>query len=415
MKRLIAVMLAALLLFSGCAGRKNNITELEKYVYEVEEYKSLDFEYADKYYADNNDNWSGGCSAISKMVDGHRLIGRNMDLNISNKCAYIIRTDAGKYKTIGLAYTFRGVSPDYDEVKKKGISEEFYKLLPFMCDDVMNDEGLHVEVNMRHNEYWPNGEDKFCCKGTNPESDKRVHMFELPRYIAENCTTVGEAKEYVDTLDVYSKNNYWNYCFIVSDDEGGSALLEFSVDGAHWLDEKDIDKFDWLKDYNMKAIGQTNFYLSELAWMAQDIKSGEGRFITLQKGIDAVNSRSDMYDLMRKVQYSSFYLDYDDCKDNHFDPRSENIGEVSWAVYDLIMDEEFEKTSREIINELNAEVRALSREEKQIENKYWESTFTEVVDTNTREIFVRIYENEDSLYLVNFDGTKKLNSIADWE
>ena len=428
MKKVLIVFLAAvMILCAGCAPKeepnpsepeqreKEKLHELEKYVFEVDEYTSLDYEFAEKYFAEHNDNWGGGCSAISKMVDGHRLVGRNMDLNISNKCAYIIRTNAGKYKTLGLSYTFRDMSPDYDEVTKDGIPSDYYKILPFMCDDVMNDAGLHVEVNMRHGEYWPNGDDKFCCKGTNEKSSERVYMFGLSRYIAENCSTVEEAKEYVATLNVYSQNHYWNYCFVVSDSQGKSSLLEFSLDEVFWFDEEDIPELTWLEGYNMKAIGQTNFFLNELSWYAQDIKSGEGRFIAMQEGIDAVAGRSDMYDLMRKVQYSSFYLDYDECKANHFDPRSENIGEFSWGVYDVLMAPDFEEQARKMLNDYTGEIRGLSRQEKQNKNEYWESTFTEVVDTNSQEIFVRMFENEDMLYLIGFDGTKKLSGIDEWK
>ena len=137
--------------------------------------------------------------------------------------------------------------------------------------------------------------------------------------------------------------------------------------------------------------------------------------MSLQNGIDNVSSKSDMYDLMRKVQYSSYYLDFDECKNNHFDPRSEVFGEVSWATYNTVMDPEFEDTAKEIMNEYTSYVRTLTREEKQEINEYWESIFTEVVDVNNKEIFVRLYENEDMLYLISFDGTKKLNSISDWK
>ena len=415
-KALFLVLALIMILAAGCsADNGDKLTELEKYVFEVDEYTSLDYDAADDFYAKLNDNWGGGCSAVSKMVDGHRLVGRNMDQCISNKCVYIIRTDAGKFKTLGLVYTHRDYSPDYEEVVSNGISDEFYKVLPFMCDDVLNDAGLHIEINMRHGEYWPNGADKFACEGTNPESSDRVYMFELPRYIGENCATVEEAKQYVSTLNVYSQNYYWNYCFIISDSLGHSSLLEFSSNEVCWLDEESLDSYDWLDVYGTKAIAQANFYLNESAWQIQDIKSGEGRYIALQDGIDAVNSRSDMYDLMRKVQYSSYYLDYDECKNNHFDPRSEALGELPWATYDLVFDPEFEETARQLINESNDQIRSLSRQEKQDINEYWESIFTEVVDVNSQEIFVRIFENEEMLYLISFDGTVKLDSIADWK
>ena len=348
------------------------------------------------------------------MVDGHRLIGRNMDLNISDKCAYIIRTDAGAHKTLGLAYTFRDISPDHDLLLAEGIPDAFYRILPFMCDDVLNDAGLHVEVNMRHEEYWLNGEEKYSCMGTNDASQERVYMFTLPRYFGEHCATVEEAKAYVTSLNVFSQAGYWNYCFLISDAQGNSSLLEFSANEAHWLDEADLSAYRWLERYNTSAIGQTNFYLNQDAWLTQDIKSGEGRFITLQNGIGAVNSRSDMYDLMRKVQFSNFYLDYDECKEAYFDPRSELIGEVAWAVYNVTMDADNEDIVKENLNAINEPIRLLTRQQKQEKNQYWESTFTEVVDTNSRAIFVRMFENEDMLYLLDFNGTHKLNSIAEW-
>lgn len=394
---------------------KDKLKELDKYVFEVEEYTTLDYDVADEFYAKTNDNWGGGCTAVSKMVDGHRIVGRNMDQSISYKCVYIVRTNAGKYKTFGTVYTHRDYSPNYEDVIKNGISEEFYKALPFMCDDVVNDAGLHIEINMRHGEYWPNGEDKYACSGTNPDSTNRVYMFELPRYIGENCSSVEEAKEYVKTLDVYSQDHYWNYCFIISDSKGNSSLLEFSKNNIYWLDEDKIDSYDWLKEYNMSAIAQTNFYLNKDSWETQDIKNGIGRFIALQDGINNISSKSDVYDLMKKVQYSNYYLDYDECKNNYFDPRSDIIGEVGHLTYNQVIDPNYESTLRGIFNEYNSYIRSLTRQEKQDLNAYWESTFTEVVDVTSKEMFVRFFENDDITYLISFDGLEKINSISDWK
>lgn len=413
---LLSTMFVALVT-TGCSSQnwsKDGLNELEKYVVELDEYSELDYKFADEYFKKNNDNWGGGCSAISKMVDGHRLVGRNMDLNISYKNAYVVRTNAGKYKTLGLAYTFRKISPDYEEYKDKGISDEFRKILPFMCDDVLNEEGLHIEINMRHGEYWPNGGDKFGCEGTNKESDQRVYLFELPRYIGEHCKSVQEAKEYVASLDVYSQDRYWGYCFLVSDAYGQSSLLEFCNNEVYWLDEDKFGEYTWLDKYNMKAICQTNFYLNSYGYKNQDIKSGEGRLITLQNDIDAVNSEEDMYNLMKKIQYSSYYLDYDDCKNNHFDPRSENIGEMDELTYDVMMNPAAEETLKALMNAYSEPIRNMSREEKQEKNAYWESTFTEVVDTNAKSIFVRMFENEEIIYSINFENTKKVNSISEW-
>ena len=78
------------------------------------------------------------------------------------------------------------------------------------------------------------------------------------------------------------------------------------------------------------------------------------------------------------------------------------------------MDVDNEDLIKETLNAMNEPIRLLTRQQKQEKNQYWESTFTEVIDTNSRAIFVRMFENEDMLYLLDFNGTHKLNSIAEW-
>ena len=450
-KKIILSLLCLLLVTSlvGCGSNEKGFTKIS----EIEEgsrifevcYDRVDYDYGDKFWADNNDNWGGGCTAVSKeLSDGHRVVGRNMDLNIADKPAYIVRTNAseGRYKTVGLAYTFRDYAPLYDEVKEKGITEEFKNILPFLCDDVMNDQGLHIEVNMRHGECDFAGNDQFSLQGTNPEGERRVHMFELPRYIGEHCKTVAEAKEYIKTLDIYSKDGYWNYCFIISDStnsgETHTALLEFSEIGflgevyntyvsdeekvlaVNWIDEEDISKIDWVgsgsasnrKGCEINAIAQANFYLNWWAYQREDMKSGEGRFITIQSLINDVDSKSEMYDLMRRISYSWFYTDYDTCKTYHFDPRSENLGEFQGGTYGFLFNEEYEDVIKELFDESNAEVRAMTREEKEEKGGIWESTFTEVVDVTEQTIEVRFFENEALRFKITMDGVEHLAELG---
>ena len=446
----IACLLLASVLF-GCAGKgkaenftKVNEIEENSRIFEVH-YDRVDYDYGDRFWAENNDNWGGGCTAVSKEIsNGHRIVGRNMDLNIADKAAYIVRTDAseGRYKTVGLAYTFRDYAPFYGEVKEKGITDEFRNILPFLCDDVMNDQGLHIEVNMRHGECDFAGNDQFSLKGTNPDGERRVHMFELPRYIAEHCKTVAEAKEYVKTLDIYSKNGYWNYCFIISDStesgETHTSLLEFSEIGflgetfnslaedgekvlaVNWIDEEDIEKIDWIgvgqtnkeKYVKINAVAQANFYLNWWAYQREDMKSGEGRFFTVQSLIDDVDSKEQMYDLMRRISYSWFYTDYDNCKTYHFDPRSENLGEFQGGTYDFLFNEEYEDIIKGLFNASNAEIRTMTREQKEQKGGIWESTFTEVVDVTEQTIEVRFFENEALRFRITMDGVEHLPELA---
>lgn len=437
---------------TGCGNIKDQLHKLADYLYEVDTYTELDYDYADKFWSDNNDNWGGGCSAVTKVIyddqgNAHRIIGRNMDLNISNKCAYIVRTNVeGGHKTVGLAYTFRDYSPDYADVQKDGISEHFYKILPFMCDDVLNDKGLHIEVNMRHGEHYPNGDDMFSMEHSDPKNFKnkrRIHMFELPRYIGENCTTVEEAKEYIaNKYDIYSKYGYWNYCFIISDATGASSLVEFNEIGlteafniktakrVSWFDDtkEDLAKIDeyltWgptgdAHDIPINGLAQTNFYLNKYAWTLEDTKSGEGRFITLQENIADVETKLDMFNLMDKISYHWFYESYDLCMNEHFDPRTENVGEGPGLTYGILFDPdpELQEYIKFYFNyyALNVYQQFPTREAKRDANKFWETTFCEVVDCMTKTIQVRIFE-EDSIYAnIELEKTTLLSGLDEFK
>ena len=385
---LIFIITISMSLF-GCNEKQTSQIELQEvfdHVYDIGTFTSLDYEYANEYFAKENDNWGGGCSAIAKTLDnGQTIVGRNMDLNISNKAAYIFRTDVKDcYKTINLVYTFRDISPDYDEIQTKGLSEEFTKVLPFMADDVLNEKGLYIEVNMRNGEFWPTGESKFSCKGTNPNSDTRVYMFEIARYVGEHCATVDEAVEYVKTLNVYSKDGYWNYCFLIADASGHYGVLEFVNDYVIWNDYQPA---------------QTNFYVNKLANYAEELKCGKGRYDVLMNGIDKVQTEEDMFELMDSVTYYQVYDPYN-C---NFDPRSENVGVMPFATYDMIMQDEYKEIIYEAINVVGKEVLSLTRQQQQDKNEYWESSFTEVINCNEKTLFVRFFEDDSRTIKLSFE------------
>lgn len=436
-KKSIIVIMSLLLfvftipIFAGCGGNKIKdsikVEEIDQYFYNVGTYKSFDYDFVNQYFTEHNDNWGGGCSAISKVIDGNRIVGRNMDLNISNKCAYVVRTKVpNKYETIGLSYTFRDVSPDYEIVKSKGLTAEWQKILPFMCDDVLNSEGLYIELNMRHGEQDSNGNDLFSVEHTNPNVSERVYVFNLCQYFALNCKNIQECEQYLaEEIDVYSQKNYWNYCFLIADAEGNSKLLEFG-NGTYY----------WVEPDSNGIIGQTNYYQNPTCYALERVKTGLGRYKTLKDEISEVNNKQDMFKLMNKISYSWYYQDYDECKDYHFDPRSEIIGEnadkealenlasyihekfgVSYIgelglTEEFVMNNENEEFIRVMLNIINSEYRTMSRKALQNENSYWESTFTEVVDPANKTIELRLFENNSYMYKLTFDGISKIGSIS---
>ena len=55
-------------------------------------YKKVDYNTANKFNEKLYDNW-GGCTAIAKNIGDNTIIGRNMDLTVSDKSAYIFKTN----------------------------------------------------------------------------------------------------------------------------------------------------------------------------------------------------------------------------------------------------------------------------------------------------------------------------------
>ncbi|MBO5567062.1 MAG: hypothetical protein J5934_07585 [Succinivibrio sp.] len=81
--------------------------------------------------------------------DGEVVIGRNMDLNISQSAAYVIRSSFGKYKTVSIVYA-PGLYRPYEELKSlEEIDPAFAEALPFMATDNFNEKGLYIEMNLR--------------------------------------------------------------------------------------------------------------------------------------------------------------------------------------------------------------------------------------------------------------------------
>lgn len=399
-KRIITLLLTLSLVFtiSGCKEKEvveenKKVEEIFERVFDAGTYTELDYEYAKEYFANTYDQWNqdlAGCSAIAKTIsNGDTIVGRNMDLTISNKAAYVYRTKVeGCYETISLTYTFRKVSPDYDDVIENGLSPEFQKILPFLADDVLNSEGLYIEVNMRNGETWPTGETKFGCDGTNKDSKERVYLFELPRYVGEHCATVDEAVEYIKTLDLYSmfgnEINAHNYCFIMADATGHYGLVEFAANQVYWHDYQNA---------------QANFYIAEDLYKIQELKAGVGRYEYLQEHIDEVDSEEQMASLMNDVTYYQAYFP-NICK---FDNRSEFIGLLPYWTYDYVMNE-INKDNLELLVGIFGEyLNSISYKQKQDANEYWETIFLEVINCNNKTLTVKFYEDDSRILKLSFD------------
>ncbi|MDO5440453.1 MAG: hypothetical protein Q4F12_02820 [Erysipelotrichaceae bacterium] len=400
MKKFLLTLLTILMLISlsGCKETKDDeiltnkkVEEIFSRVFDAGSYDSLDYKYAQEYFANTYDKWGkGGCTAVAKVNDaGDTIVGRNMDLTICNKAAYVFRTKVeGCYETINLAYTFRDISPDYEDVLNEGISPEFQKVLPFLADDVLNSEGLYVEVNMRNGETWPTGETKFGCSGTNNGKGERVYLFSLSRYIGEHCANIEEALKYIETLDIYSmygnETSADNYCFMMADATGRYGLLEVACNNLYWHEGQQ---------------GQANFYITEELAKIQELKAGVGRYEYVINGVKDVQTEDEMFNLMNDVTYYQTYFP-DICK---FDNRSEFVATLKYWTYDYLMNDVNKDDIEVVVGVMGEFLNSMTRDEMRDADFFWESVFTEVINCNNKTLHVRFYEDDTKQLTLSFN------------
>ena len=365
-----------------------SVKRIYDYVLDVGTITEIDYKAGDNLMSGDGDKdeddktRDGGCSACVKTLDdGTTVAGRNMDLALSNKAAYVFKTAIPNcYETINLSYN-TGFGPDYSDALKDGISSEFYKSLPFMSTDVMNSEGLYMELNLREDEYWANGTNKFISSGTNPDAKQSVFLFELPIYVSLNCANVDEALEYINSLNLYTYGE--SYSFMLADSSGHYGLLEVAQNKVVW---------------NENQTCQTNFYVSPEFNKISELKIGCGRYNYIMEHIGGVKSKDDMFNLMNDLSYSNLYR-YPACK---FDPLSELTGMKNNWTYDYVTDKKNREKMDQYLKSLKASFSDLSEQKKRDSESIYESVFTNIVDCNNKTISVRFFENNDETYTLDF-------------
>ena len=245
----------------------------------------------------------GGCSCVVTQVGGKNLVGRNMDLSLSENTAFKFVLDINEYKAIGITYSpfMKGIT--FEEVVAGGVPEGIRAVFPYNATDYLNEAGLYIENNMR------NTEEGYVNHGTNPDSDIKIFSASIPAYVATRCKTVDEVVELVKTLNVYTAENPvpWNFCFTIADAEGNYGVLEIAK-----------DKVSFLPGQN----GQANYYLTPEFAKDAKFSSGKSRFAVLNEGLDKVTSPEQMLKHMEKVCYSQCY-NADHLREATFDIRSE--------------------------------------------------------------------------------------------
>lgn len=271
-----------------------NFTDLGNYVIDCDRHKAFDFSKALAYTNQRFDiEKTFGCSALAtRSKNGDVLIGRNLDLTVSQFPCYITHVKFGKYDTLNFTYDeLCSERKTYEELLHYGvIDDDYYNALPMVASDSMNSEGLYIEYNMR------GYEDQFICLGTNPSASIRVSTVCLPFLVTSNCATVEEALKFMrNELNLYTLLDEtiasgWNLCCMIGDATGTYGLIEIANDEIKFLPEQH---------------GQGNYYIYPEYNSTSREQSGYGRLQFGLERIDTIQTESQMAAMMDAIMWKN--------------------------------------------------------------------------------------------------------------
>jgi hypothetical protein len=357
------------------------------YVFELPTYTELDYAGQADFFENEYSKvvGHGGCSAAMKTVNGETITARNLDFYISNRPAFVVRTEVpGAYKTVGTAYV-PWFGPTYEETLAEGVAEKYTKLYPFCCSDILNEKGLYIELNMRTEEFH-DGVPRYRDAGLNPGGE-RVSAISFVRYAAERCATVSDVLEMLKEIDYYSLSaagTEWGFCYAIADATGNYGILEIAGDKVY---------------FNQYQPVQTNMYLAPELAANQLYKSGLGRYNTLMANIHKVKSEQDMQKLIDLVQFSTQYTDPENCA---FDVRHEYYDAAEGIDYAMLMDPANQEKLQEAIDKYVAWWHSLSRQEKQDDGTIWETSISTCTNVTKRTMHVRFFEDDERSLVLTF-------------
>ncbi len=285
--------------------------DLGNYVIELPEYTDpSDIETglaAGRIVSDNGPSLAkgGGCTAMVKRNSkGEVIIGRNMDLDISQSPAYVFKTSIGKYKNVCVSYS-PGFYKPYSEVQQmEEIDPTMKCMIMLSACDCLNEKGLYIEVNLREKN------DKLYCYGMHtahgettradgtPWSELRAPTTTVVQLVSQNCATVQEAIEYINnSYDWYTMTqapganmavSENNMCYCIGDATGMYGVIEIAQDEVSFLPYQ---------------FGQANYYITP-KWNALDpYGAGLGRLAMVSKVIAPVETLEDAMKAMEPIMW----------------------------------------------------------------------------------------------------------------
>lgn len=414
-----------LFFFSSCKPKENvswdfkpvkyeNFTDYGNYVIKVDPYEAYDLEKGIKLLNAKYDQFTKpACTATAKRnTKGEVLIGRNLDIYISNSPMYITEANYGKYKAYLFSY-LGSLFFEYNELLgMKKLPQEFIDVLPLNATDGFNEKGLYIEANMRE----PDA--RFICTGTNP-GGIRVTSGAVTSLVSTNCATVKEALEFLKQFDFYTMGDggplsNWNYAFMIGDATGEYGLIEIAQNEISYLPYQN---------------GQGNYYRTPKWNAIEHHGSGYGRIEIANENLMNVQTEKEMLDNMKRCMWtdSLLYAQYsfrDEKGKLHFvddkgNPALDFRSDASALAYEneayptasLLDDTKFEEVKEKFVSNINkktADGYSLYEKVVMYENgnekplrddaSIWTTGLSYGVNCKKRHLYLKFWQNDNLIF-----------------
>ncbi len=289
----------------GATVEHKGFKDLGQYVIELPDYTDASVEKkglaAFNALADRGKILRFGCTAMAKKNrNGEVVMGRNMDLDISQSAAYVFKTTYGKYRNVCVSYLPNFYMPYADLKKLDELDENVKNMLLFCACDCMNEKGLYIEMNLRERNdrltsyglHSVRGE-KTRYDGT-PWSELRACQTAVPMLVSQNCATVEEAIEFIkNSYDWYTIGSMPgvddnNMSFMIGDATGEYGLIEMAQDEINYIPYQ---------------YGQANFYITPRWRSIETCGAGEGRLTKVSDVIREVETLEEAMEAMKPIMW----------------------------------------------------------------------------------------------------------------
>nr|AIF26651.1 hypothetical protein [uncultured bacterium fosmid pJB77G10] len=358
-----------------------------KYVLFMNDVDYVDVEKSLEYIRTHKDPFNGGCTATVKLNSkGEVIVGRNMDVTVSQSPAIISHIVGGKYDTLSFYFGGNNADYTYQQLDEMDNDEGVLSLIPYAGTDAMNETGLYIEANMREPD---KGYEKIFCTGTNP-GKPRACILSAATLIALNCSTVEEAVAFLrDSYDWYALGfdarsygfglELWNLSLIIGDAQGNRGLVEFGMNGIY---------------YTPYPNGQGNYYIHPKLAEYSIRGSGYGRFAAALEHLEECETEWDMLhnmenSMMRQVILEPGCLGYSDLQQD-VNIRRETPEEELKELY-IKKNEPFIEPAIEYYYKGN---------EKPLRDNggIWTTSLNFGVNCATKHLILRFWEKDDTIF-----------------